>query len=522
MRKLFAYSFVMLQMCLAGAWAQSCPTRPAPGSTVADPTAIYSQSGVLTTGLTIENYLSGGFFFYCYAYQTGVEAPTLRLNPSDSLNLSLTNQIQQFNSHPPAGINAAEVSMAKMDMVKMNAAKPRGLSNTDCNGTMTSVSTNLHFHGLNIPPLCHQDETLYTLINPGDPAFLYQFAIPANEPPGLYWYHPHPHGMTEGQVLGGASGAIIIEGIEKIKPEVAGLTEHILVLRDQPSGPMTINYVPTSPGAPVINTAPSEKQFWRVLNAEGEVFVNLQIKINGQPQTIQVISIDGVPLKTDYKTTSVQLPPAGRVEFIMQGPPTGGTGTFSTLGVNTGIKGTKNPAQLIANIMPAGNPVQVVKVPAAPAEKVQRFSSLVSVTPIRQRSLFFSEYLGQDGDSQFYITVAGQKPKFFQPSDPPEIITQQGAVEDWTIENQAEEIHAFHIHQLHFMVMAVNGVPVKAPYMADTISIPGWSGKGAYPSVTLRMDFRYPESVGTFLYHCHILYHEDDGMMAKIQVNPSN
>ncbi len=495
--------FILILLVSLGAYAQSCPTRPAPGSTVTDPVAIYSQNGLLTASLTIENYLSSGFFLYCYAYQTGVEAPTLRLNPGDKVNLTLTNEIQQFASSEPSMHNHAEPA------------------NVDCNGTMTSSSTNLHFHGMNLAPKCHQDETLYTLINPGDPPFPYQFAVPANEPPGLYWYHPHPHGLTESQVIGGASGAFIVEGIEKIKPEVAGLTERVLVLRDQPSGPMTINFVPTSPGAPVINTAPSEKQFWRVLNAEGEVFVKLQIKINGQPQTLRVVALDGYPLKTDYLTTSIELPPAGRAEFIMQGPPSGGTGTFSTLGVDTGINGTPNPPQLIANILPSGNSAQANHMPRQDAAKAQA-ASLISALPVATRNLYFSEYLGSNGNSQFYITVQGQKPKFFEPSDPPAIVTTQGSIENWTIQNQAEEIHAFHIHQLHFLVVAINGVALKAPYMADTIAIPGWTGKGPYPSVTLRMDFSDPQNVGTFVYHCHILLHEDNGMMAKIQVNPSN
>lgn len=510
MPKTFLYFILAIQFLSVTVRAQNCPTRPAPGSTVTDPLNVYSQSGVLTTNLTIEDYLSSGFILYCYAYQTGVEAPTLNVNPGDAVNLGLTNQIQQYFA-----------SKSPKSMQNMALSNP-ALSNTDCNGTVTSSSTNLHFHGMNIPPKCHQDETVYTLINPGDPAFPYQFQVPADEPSGLYWYHPHPHGLTESQVLGGASGALIVEGIEKIKSEVAGLTQRVLVLRDQPSGPMTINFVPTSPGTPVIDTAPSEKQFWRVLNAEADVFVNLQIKINGVPQAIQVVAIDGVPLKNDYTTTTFEVPPAGRVEFIMQGPSTGSTGTFSTLGVDTGIDGNPDPPVLIANILPSGDPAHVTRIPQLPSTQKQRFAQLISVIPVATRNLYFSEYLGSNGNSQFYITVQGQKPKFFQPNDPPAIITTQGSVEDWTIQNQAEEIHAFHIHQIHFMVMAVNGVALKTPYMADTISIPGWTGKGAYPSVTLRMDFRDPETVGTFVYHCHILLHEDNGMMAKIQVNPAN
>ena len=106
--------------------------------------------------------------------------------------------------------------------------------------------------------------------------------------------------------------------------------------------------------------------------------------------------------------------------------------------------------------------------------------------------------------------------------DPPAIVTNTGSVEDWTVENRAGEAHTFHIHQVHFLVMAINGVPVPNPYLADTITIPNWSGSGPYPKVTLRMDFRDPNIAGTFVYHCHILDHEDGGMMSKIQVNQAN
>ena len=88
-----------------------------------------------------------------------------------------------------------------------------------------------------------------TLIQPGSPGFKYNMQIPPNEPPGLYWYHPHVHGFTEFQVNGGAAGALIVEGMEKYRPEVTGLTERVFVIRQQylvpwVPGPyqLTINY----------------------------------------------------------------------------------------------------------------------------------------------------------------------------------------------------------------------------------------------------------------------------------------
>jgi len=108
----------------------------------------------------------------------------------------------------------------------------------------------------------------------------------------------------------------------------------------------------------------------------------------------------------------------------------------------------------------------------------------------------------------------------FNPSLPPAIVTNVGAVEDWTIENHSSEEHAFHMHQIHFLVLAINGVPLQTPVMQDTVLVPYWNGSKPFPSVKVRMDFRDPEIAGTFVYHCHVLDHEDGGMMAEIQVNP--
>jgi FtsP/CotA-like multicopper oxidase with cupredoxin domain len=120
------------------------------------------------------------------------------------------------------------------------------------------------------------------------------------------------------------------------------------------------------------------------------------------------------------------------------------------------------------------------------------------------------------------ITVDGQPAKPYDPADPsPNIIAQQGDVEDWIIENRTTELHAFHIHQIHFMMLAWNGVPVDEPFLRDTVNVPYWDGKSTtYPSVKLRMDFRDPNIIGTFPYHCHLLEHEDGGMMGTIRVLP--
>ncbi len=142
-------------------------------------------------------------------------------------------------------------------------------------------------------------------------------------------------------------------------------------------------------------------------------------------------------------------------------------------------------------------------------------------------ALYFSEKLADPNDPtsavEFYLTVDGQEPKMFDmSSEIPNIVAQQGTVEDWIIENRSRELHAFHIHQLHFLLLDYLGRQVNEDFLRDTVNVPYYDGRSlAYPSIRLRMDFRDPNIVGTFVYHCHLLEHEDKGMMGSIQVNPA-
>src|SRR5262249_52213967 len=118
---------------------------------------------------------------------------------------------------------------------------------TQCGSTeMQPTSINIHFHGLNVKPRCHGDEVIHTIVNPGE-TFDYAFRIPKDEPPGMYWYHAHIHGIASHAVQGGASGAIEVEGIANLQPAVAGLPQRFLVFRDQP-----LAYPPTGPTLQVV------------------------------------------------------------------------------------------------------------------------------------------------------------------------------------------------------------------------------------------------------------------------------
>jgi FtsP/CotA-like multicopper oxidase with cupredoxin domain len=105
----------------------------------------------------------------------------------------------------------------------------------------------------------------------------------------------------------------------------------------------------------------------------------------------------------------------------------------------------------------------------------------------------------------FYIN--GKK---YGPSDPPMTTVSIGAFHHWHVTNDTHEVHPFHIHQVHFLIYARNGVRLKRPEWLDTVNVP------VEGNIDLVMDFTDPIIRGVSLFHCHLLSHEDKGMMAKL------
>jgi FtsP/CotA-like multicopper oxidase with cupredoxin domain len=551
--------------CLAPAPAQAasadpCP-RGTPGSALPEPRELRSHEGVLRVDLTVRNVKEAdGQVRYCYVLADGTLSPTLRLAPGDELILHLHNALTDFGPLPN---------------VPAHAHEPSRQADPCASGAMTAVSTNLHFHGLTLAPVCHQDEVVQTSIQPHDAPFEYRFRIPPDEPPGLYWYHPHIHGFSSLAVSGGAAGALIIEGLERSNPALRGLPERVLVIRDQalvnpdappsksepvvpkfmidrdgdaanngtgfgkPAKDLSINYVPVPyPDYPpaTLQMRPQEQQLWRVLNAASVTYLNLALLFRRAPQQLGIVAIDGTPINSAGAAAPaiqwvdhIGIPPGGRVEFIATGPPEGVPGLLVTRTVDTGQGGENDPNRALASLTAtpaAREPIATLPASAPPAPPAAR-PWLGSVAPVRVRRLYFSEKLSDPNNpnsaTEFFITVDGERPVAFDPAaGVPNIIVHQGDVEDWIIENRSTELHAFHIHQIHFLLLEWSGVTVNEPFLRDTVNVPYYNGHAlAYPSVRLRMDFRDPTIVGTFLYHCHLLEHEDGGMMGLIRVEPA-
>src|SRR5438445_6993349 len=228
--------------------------------------------------------------------------------------------------------------------------------------------TNLHFHGLTVSPNSPQDDVLGMMAKPGQ-VLHYSVQIPRDHPPGLFWYHTHPHGESHRQVLDGMSGAIVIEGMERYVPEVRRLRERVLVVRgrsiehDPQAADLSRQVEIPSKGCggeaekveeiftvnsavrPRIEIAPKERQFWRIVNASADRYLDLQI----DGQTFEIVALDGMPLayhepESPKRTTNdLLVAPAGRLEAIVTGPPVGTHAALRTRCVDTGPVGDPNP-----------------------------------------------------------------------------------------------------------------------------------------------------------------------------------
>jgi FtsP/CotA-like multicopper oxidase with cupredoxin domain len=564
LRIVLIFATALLSVPISGhaqnALPEICP-RPTAGDKASEPEDLRSDHGILNVTLKFQTSTDAqGRVRYCYISKDGAQAPTLRVNPGDTLILNLENDIA-----PEASRSLSAHASMLIQMQPDSCAQAK----------MTVSSTNLHFHGLMISPVCHQDDVLHTVVGPSASPFEYRFQIPDDQPPGLYWYHPHLHGFTKAQVLGGASGALIVEGIERVNTQLAGLPERVLVIRDQelqnpdaqpttpdstphavvlrdaegdilntgtdggkPAKDLSLNFVPvTFPSykPALIEMKPSQRELWRVLNASGITYIDLQVLYDGAPQPLGVVALDGVPIDDNgvggrglLQKSQILVPPGGRVEFILKGPPLEAHATLMTRGVDTGAAGENDPSRPLAKIVAATDAPDPHSRLAATPPPLRRQSpaALRDATPVRVRKLYFSEKPQNTADPKsptvFFITVDGQTPAPFDPvSLAPNITVRQGDVEDWIIENRSQELHAFHIHQIHFMLLDWNGVPVNEPFLRDTVNVAYWDGNSpVYPSVKLRMDFRDPRITGTFVYHCHLLEHEDGGMMGTIRVVP--
>jgi FtsP/CotA-like multicopper oxidase with cupredoxin domain len=296
--------------------------------------------------------------------------------------------------------------------------------------------------------------------------------------------------------------------------------------------------------------ATGRQQLWRILNAATDAFLDLVIvDQDGRKLPLGVAGVDGSPPTDDagkrlpvVPTTEAQLvPPSGRIEILVGAPPAGGKAYLVTRAVDTGCAGDRVPERRLAVITAAPDGAaepsreaaaspETAAAPAVPEPDI--FSGILSRKTDRERVIALAEYPrpGKDDETDFYIAerLPGAILKPYEPGDPPLITVKAGTTEEWVVENWTHELHAFHIHQVHFRLLEVDGEPVADPPLLDVVNVPyatanGYRSKdGPVRPGRIRIKVTFPEALaGDIPFHCHLVDHEDNGMMAVLRVLPA-
>lgn len=427
------------------------------------------------------------------------EPPTIRVKPGDTIVLDVADNLPAF---------------------------PRV-------GSGMQADLNIHFHGLTVSPNPPADNVITTLTLPGG-SLHYVVPIPANQEPGLYWYHPHVYRTTDYQVgQAGMSGAIVIDGLERHLPGLAKMTERLMIVRATglhrdsharplphlkgnvacgPDPGLTVNV--NGAVKPIVTIAPGEKQFFRVINATGHK--NLKLAVDGG--TLDIVAIDGFALDTYPGTGPTQtvpyvvVPPSARAEFIVTGPASG-EAKFRTLCYNAGPTGDPDPSVILADLRAPKQGMRGLSRGPRPRRLVvgAPLPSNGYSSPLPPPTVNRTVVMSEDANGMYINGIR------FSNMDKPMFVAHTGTVEKWQIVNPTDEVHDFHIHQIHFVVDKIDGSKLAHPYWGDAVVVPH-EVNGTPGTLTLLMDFRDPVVKGTFMFHCHILDHEDSGMMAMIKV----
>lgn len=442
--------------------------HPADGfaPTLTEPRTIRSEGGVLETTLTarMARIEVAGRPVVARVYNGAYIPPTLRVRPGDTIRLRLVNEIDQ--------------------------------------------PTNMHYHGVNVSPRGNADD-IFLQVARGD-TFRYEVAIPEGHPAGLFWYRSHAHDISEFQVMSGLSGGLIVEGLLDPIPALRGIEERLLLLKDiqitsdgripedidcNAGTTRTVN----GQVAPVLTIRPGETQLWRIGNVGADIFYRLRL----DGHTLYEIARDGNRHNRILPRDEIVVPPSARVEVLVRGGPEG-VYQLRTLYYDTGPAGDQYPEVPLATLVSTG----AAETPIALPESLPPVEDLRSRTPTARRTIVFSETEGDDdGDDQTFF-IDGRT------FDPDRIDTDValGALEEWTVRNESDEQHVFHIHQVDFQVIEVDGEPQPFVGYQDTQITP------VRGEIKVLIPFTNPVIAGKFIYHCHIMAHEDNGMMAVIRV----
>ena len=445
------------------------------------PQELRSHDGVLAISLTAATARAriGTRQAVVHTYNGTLPGPTLRVRSGDTVKVAMTNSLD--------------------------------------------TPTNMHVHGLHVSPEANGDNP-FVSIEPGQ-SFSYEFVLPDDHPPGTYWYHPHRHGHVADQLASGLYGAIIVED----EVPIPATRERTLVVSDislDDSGrPAAASHPERMMGRegdtvmvngqvrPRVVASPGERERWRIVNACPSRF--LRLSLDGQD--IRLLGRDVGRLTRPLDISEVVLAPGNRVELLVDTRE--GNSTLVAAPVDRGAmpgmmraprqRDTVSDHSLeLLSLEVGGAPVaELGPVPAGPAGRDLRLEPVAT-----RRTVEFAMGMGgigrtRDGmrgnGSMMSFTIDG---KVFDP-DRTDISVRAGTVEEWTLVNNSPMDHPMHLHVWPLQVL--DGPDDEPPTWQDVVNIP------AFGQVAVRVAF--DDVVGRTVYHCHVLDHEDLGMMGTIQ-----
>ena len=449
-----------------------------------EPEVRRSVDGELATELHVHYAYAdiGGYRLSLRTYEGAIPGPTLRVQPGDLLRVRLMNDLPRNREELP-----------------LNTDLPHHFN-----------TTNVHVHGLHVSPSGDADNVLRSM----EPGQSYDVAIdiPDDHPAGTYWYHPHHHGGADIQISSGMAGALIVDGDFAGVPEIADAVERVLILNE-----VMFDYLGTIevydtlwPEAaprfisingqrePIIRLRPGEVQRWRIVQAAHES--NLRLALDDH--LLHPIAYDGIPRSRIEALESLVMAPGQRADVLVQA---GAPGAYMLQAI-ANDQGYPSPTGILAHVVVEGEPVTMslpTTLPESPLAAIgddeitgTRTLTFTAIEPEVPAAATYQE---------FADLIDGRR---FDPDRVDQTI-RLGAVEEWTVVNDDTSDHVFHIHTNPFQVRAVNGEPVSETLWRDTAIVPRLG------SLTFRS--RFLDFTGKTVLHCHMMNHEELGMMQLIE-----
>lgn len=413
----------------------------------------------------------------------------------------ITANLMTYNGYFPG----PTISVKRGDFLRVKFTNSLPVTNqTNLLGHQKNI-TNLHTHGWHVSPQEPGDFVLLEIM-PGQ-TYNYQFDTSLQEGGTLNFYHPHKHGLVAEQVWGGLAGALVVEDET---PALAGYETHTLVLKDislsngAPAAFSNMDFQNGKEGNivmvngqvnPVLPIKPGQVQRWRILNASNARFYKLGFA-NNQGGAMYLAGTESELLDKPYARTQILLSPGERVEVLVKAGST--PGSYKFLSLPYARRGMMNSAQVTLLTLSVQGAAANDVLPAAINANAARLNLDTSAFPKVTMTLSM-------GQMKAYIN--GQA---FQ-DNPYTINSRLGTYEVWTVNNRTNMDHPFHQHVNAAQVLSITGADASYPPYA---TLPAWKDTVLVPkngSVTLLVPVM--DYAGTTVFHCHILEHEDIGMM---------